>query len=207
MGRNRRANIAALRQAKIYPTQQLRQPLIMHCCSYKFEGSCRNARAAAMHEIDHFSWIAAATFKFVAAAIHELPQSTSRNPRDGSFLPRGLRQCRSRRWSATVGVEAPQFKLFYTIPFLSPWAKFVKFSNRKQTCLFVYLARKHVGKDIDFGKKILKNDPILVFYLVQTSASWGTDSRLVGFYMVEFQAESNLSQKVDNSIVNRYQCI
>ena len=159
--------------------------------------------AAAIHKLQStrtlgISWIAA----------HGLlqPQCTSCNPRDGSFLPRGLRQLVDCG-SAAVGIEVPQFKPFYTIPFLSPWAKFVKFSNRKQTCLFVYLARKHVGKDIDFGKKILKNDPILVFYLVQTSASWGTDSRLVGFYMVEFQAESNLSQKVDNSIVNRYQCI
>ena len=37
VGRDKRANIAALRQAKIYPPRQLRQPLIVHC-------SCRNAQ-------------------------------------------------------------------------------------------------------------------------------------------------------------------
>ena len=74
-GRDKRAYIAVLRQAKIYPPRQAEAAAdrgvvqLVHC-----GGSC----------------IAAATFKFVAAAIHEPPH-------EPYILPRGLRRCRSRR--------------------------------------------------------------------------------------------------------------
>ena len=70
VGKEKRANIAARRQAKIYPPWQLRQPQIVHC-------GCRNARAAAMHHkmlMDCGSCIAAATNLKVAAGIHEMHQ-------------------------------------------------------------------------------------------------------------------------------------
>ena len=79
MGRNKRANIAALRQAKIYPPQQASaaadRPQIVDCGELKCSCSCRNPQAAAIHEMDHFSWIAAA---------------------------RELRQCRNRCGSAAI---------------------------------------------------------------------------------------------------------
>ena len=53
-GRDKRAYIAVLRQAKIYTPRQLRQPLIMHC-------GCRNARdePQSMRWIISTSWIVA----------------------------------------------------------------------------------------------------------------------------------------------------
>ena len=97
MGRDKRAYIAMLRQAKIYPPRQaaaatihelpqstrwiiiscgLRQ--LVDCGSYLQICSCRT-----FYLVDCSSCIAAAaTCKFVAAAIHKVPQSTRcRNPR------------------------------------------------------------------------------------------------------------------------------
>ena len=69
--------------------------------------------AAAIHKLQStrtlgISWIAA----------HGLlqPQCTSCNPRDGSFLPRGLRQLVDCG-SAAVGVEALQYKPFYMVSY------------------------------------------------------------------------------------------
>ena len=136
-GRDKRAFIAALRQAKIYPPRQAAAAAIHRQivdCSF------RNPRAAAIHNLVDCSivssWIVAAAFLLpnLTAAIHESqytrtlgiswiaarglqqPQCTSRNPRDVSFLTRGLRQLVDCG-RAAVGVEALQYKPFYTVPF------------------------------------------------------------------------------------------
>ena len=76
----------------LQPQQAL---LIVHCGSYKFEGSCRNARAATMHE--------------VLPLVHCGCRSTR-----GSSRALRLVHC----GGAAVGIEAPQYKPFYTVPIL-----------------------------------------------------------------------------------------
>ena len=99
-GRDKSAYIAALQQAKFNPPRQLRQP---QCTSRNPRAtswiaarelrqlhiwSCRNARAAAMHELNYIP-------------------------------PRGLWQVVHCWGGAAVGVEAPQYKSFYTFPLIS----------------------------------------------------------------------------------------
>ena len=107
----RRAYIAALRQAKFYPPRQ---------AAAAVAGSTSSIEAAAVHELQNTSWIIPHVLRLVWQLCIWLlwPQYMSRSTQ-------GIKEY----LGAKVGVDALQYKPFYTVPPITLWNNRVEFEE------------------------------------------------------------------------------